>query len=144
MLARYNIGVFHMAIFYVFLNHPSFNAFLREDLSISLQLSNCLQVEDVNDNAPKFEQDPVIIPSVAENTSPAHVIHTFMATDRDSGPNGSVLYSIETYSGKELGEGPYFDIDRQTGDLYVDGELDYEKVRARTAHGLRVGSANNV
>ena len=83
----------------------------------------------MNDNAPKFEQDPVIIRTVAENTAPAHVIHTFMATDRDSGLNGTVLYSIESYSGQELGLGPYFDIDRQNGDLYVVGEIDYEKVR---------------
>lgn len=87
------------------------------------------QVIDINDNAPVFEQDPVIIRTVAENTPRNHVVHKFIARDRDSGINGTVRYSIESYSGQEDELGPYFGINRETGEMFVSGVIDFEKVR---------------
>ncbi|CAL1540134.1 unnamed protein product [Lymnaea stagnalis] len=84
---------------------------------------------DVNDNTPVFDQDPVIIRTIAENTPEHQVIHKFIATDRDSGINGTVRYSIESYSGPNEGLGPYFDIDRLSGELSVAGPIDYETVK---------------
>ncbi|CAG5115641.1 unnamed protein product, partial [Candidula unifasciata] len=94
----------------------------------SSNISVTIDVIDINDNAPVFEQDPVIIRTVAENTPRNHIVHKFNARDKDSGINGTVRYSIETYSGQEDKLGPYFDINRETGEMFVVGIIDFEKV----------------
>ena len=70
----------------------------------------------------------MIIRTVEENTAIGYLVHTFIATDLDSEENGTVTYSIESYSGEEDGLGPYFEIDHDTGKLSVKGEIDFEKV----------------
>ncbi|KAI8798258.1 protein dachsous, partial [Biomphalaria glabrata] len=95
----------------------------------SSNITVTIRIIDVNDNAPVFDQDPVIIRTIAENTPKNQVIHKFIATDRDSGVNGTVRFSIETYSGKDEGLGPYFDINPSTGEMYISGLIDYEAVK---------------
>lgn len=48
-----------------------------------------ISVEDLNDNAPAFSQDPILF-SVSEDTAPGTAVWNFSATDRDSGPAGTV------------------------------------------------------
>lgn len=69
-----------------------------------------IQVLDVNDHAPEFGQScyPLYVP---EN-SDLSVIHTIVATDADSGPNGEITYSI---TGGNTGN--KFTIDMHTGQL---------------------------
>lgn len=50
-------------------------------------------VEDVNDNAPAFQNEPYSA-NVAENVNVGYLIGTVLATDADSGPRGLVSYSI--------------------------------------------------
>jgi protocadherin-16/23 len=50
-------------------------------------------VVDVNDHAPEFRPGTCYNVAVPENSDLA-VIHTVVATDQDSGPNGEVTYSI--------------------------------------------------
>ncbi|XP_023370358.1 protocadherin beta-9-like [Otolemur garnettii] len=50
-------------------------------------------VSDVNDNAPAFSQTSYTL-FVRENNSPALHIGTISATDRDSGTNAQVIYSL--------------------------------------------------
>lgn len=50
-------------------------------------------IKDFNDNGPIFELNPYTA-SVAENVSVGHVVKDVRATDEDSGPRGSVTYSI--------------------------------------------------
>ncbi|XP_004643959.1 protocadherin beta-2 [Octodon degus] len=52
-----------------------------------------VQVSDVNDNAPTFTQSSYTL-FVPENNSPALLIGTISATDRDSGSNAQVTYSL--------------------------------------------------
>lgn len=69
-----------------------------------------ISVVDVNDHAPEFGQScyPLYIP---EN-SDLSVIHTVVATDADSGPNGEITYSITGGN-----SGNKFSIDMHTGQL---------------------------
>jgi protocadherin-16/23 len=52
-----------------------------------------VRVIDVNDHAPEFRPGTCYTVAVPENSDLA-VIHTVVATDLDSGPNGEVTYSI--------------------------------------------------
>ncbi|KAH9495210.1 hypothetical protein Btru_015666 [Bulinus truncatus] len=95
----------------------------------SSNITVIIKILDLNDNAPVFDQDPVIIRTIAENAARNQVIHEFIATDRDSGLNGTVRYSIESYSGQEDSLGPYFDINRTTGEMFISGLIDFEAVK---------------
>ncbi|XP_049895859.1 protocadherin-16-like [Epinephelus moara] len=56
-----------------------------------------INVQDSNDHAPQFTEDPVTI-VVPENIEPGASIYTFQAQDQDgSGPNSELRYSIEHY-----------------------------------------------
>ena len=59
----------------------------------SAQADVVIVVEDYNDNKPVFEKD-LYTPSVAENVRVGDPVDTVKATDADSGPRGSVTYSI--------------------------------------------------
>ncbi|XP_036379751.1 protocadherin-16-like [Megalops cyprinoides] len=53
-----------------------------------------IDVQDSNDHAPQFPEDPVTI-VIPEDMEPGSSIYTFQAVDRDgSGPNSEVRYSI--------------------------------------------------
>ncbi|KAG5844635.1 hypothetical protein ANANG_G00164580 [Anguilla anguilla] len=53
-----------------------------------------IEVQDSNDHAPQFPEDPVTI-VVPENMEPGSSVYTFQAEDRDgTGPNSEVRYSI--------------------------------------------------
>ena len=96
----------------------------------SSNISVIIHVVDVNDNSPVFDSDPVFLRFVRENTAISHVVHTFIATDRDSGPNGTVRYSVvsESASGPDPTPGDYFRIDAESGELSVAKAIDYEQV----------------
>jgi protocadherin-16/23 len=52
-----------------------------------------IKVIDVNDHAPEFKSGTSYAVTVPENSDFA-VIHTVVASDLDTGPNGEVTYSI--------------------------------------------------
>lgn len=52
-----------------------------------------VKITDVNDHAPEFRPGSCYTLSVPENGEPA-IIHTVVASDLDSGPNGDIIYSI--------------------------------------------------
>nr|XP_015817127.2 protocadherin-16 [Nothobranchius furzeri] len=54
-----------------------------------------INVQDSNDHAPEFSEDPVTV-VIPENVEPGASIYTFQALDQDgSGPNSDLRYSIE-------------------------------------------------
>ncbi|XP_062289145.1 protocadherin-16-like [Scomber scombrus] len=56
-----------------------------------------INVQDSNDHAPHFIEDPVTI-VIPENMEPGASIYTFQAVDQDgSGPNSELHYSIDHY-----------------------------------------------
>uniref|UniRef100_A0A8K9Y0V4 Protocadherin-16 n=1 Tax=Oncorhynchus mykiss TaxID=8022 RepID=A0A8K9Y0V4_ONCMY len=69
-------------------------------------------VQDVNDNAPFFIQDPLVINISASSVSSHRVLATMRAEDRDFGANGSVFYR---FASPVRG----FTINSLTGDIQV-------------------------
>ena len=82
-----------------------------------------ITVLDVNDNAPVFEENPVVL-SIKENIPRDTLVWTFSAVDQDSGVNGKVKYVITAQSPS----GNFFSIDEDTGELHSEAEIDYEVV----------------
>lgn len=54
-----------------------------------------LSVVDVNDNAPRFDLPDYQVHNVLEDVKIGTKIHTIMATDKDSGKNAEIEYSID-------------------------------------------------
>lgn len=89
---------------------------LRAESSFSIQ------VTDVNDNPPLFDQ-PVYTEVIPEVAFPGSFVVQVTARDKDQGPNGDVQYSIlqnkETHS-------DWFSVDVVTGIVTTLTQLDYE------------------
>ncbi|XP_077387680.1 protocadherin gamma-A12-like isoform X10 [Festucalex cinctus] len=82
-----------------------------------------INVLDVNDNRPIFNKSEYKA-SVIESTIKGTSIITVNATDADSGSNGLITYSLSKMKGSAAN---IFNIDENTGTIYVSGEIDYEK-----------------
>lgn len=74
---------------------------------------------DVNDNSPVFDS-PSYKLEVAEGAPPGTVVGEVSATDRDYGIYGELEYSLTGFGSNAFGT------DRNTGGIFVVGDLDYE------------------
>ncbi|NXK06073.1 CELR2 protein, partial [Herpetotheres cachinnans] len=94
---------------------------------LSAQAFVRIEIEDINDNQPVFEQ-AVYVTSISSHTQPGTEIINVVATDRDSG-----IYGIVTYisSGDPHGR---FSIDPQFGIIRTKKHLDYETQAEYTLH----------
>ena len=86
-------------------------------------VSAVIDVTDLNDNIPVFNIPERL--TVAENSPSGTSFGRITASDRDSGTNGKVTYSIVGGSGQGL-----FLIDGHTGDLETNTTFDYEEKRS--------------
>uniref|UniRef100_A0A3Q0R9D3 Cadherin domain-containing protein n=1 Tax=Amphilophus citrinellus TaxID=61819 RepID=A0A3Q0R9D3_AMPCI len=80
-------------------------------------------VLDANDNAPVFTK-PVYKATITENSPAGTSIITVSASDKDGGSNGEISYAISN-SKRRLSD--LFQIDINTGEVILIGEIDYEK-----------------
>ena len=80
-------------------------------------------VLDANDNAPVFSQ-AVYEASLPENAPLKTRVVTVSAADADEGVNGEVTYELGRISDKSR---KLFSLDRQTGDIFVEGDIDFEE-----------------
>ncbi|KAM6222494.1 protocadherin gamma-A11-like [Rhynchocyon petersi] len=83
-------------------------------------------VLDVNDHIPKFTQSVYRV-SVPENLSSGTQVLVVNATDPDEGVNGEVRYSFRNMENKAS---EMFQLDPRTGEVVLQGPLDYEKYRS--------------
>ncbi|CAB3367491.1 Hypothetical predicted protein [Cloeon dipterum] len=83
-------------------------------------ISITIEVEDVNDEAPFFAEDPVLA-TVAEDAVVGSSVWNFTAEDNDLGVNGEVWYSLSHQWPRDD-----FTIDPETGVLSVSNTLDRE------------------
>nr|XP_003404603.1 protocadherin beta-6 [Loxodonta africana] len=86
-------------------------------------------VSDVNDNAPTFSQTSYTL-FIRENNSPALHMGSVSATDRDSGSNAQVTYSLLPPQDPHLPLASLVSINADNGHLFVLRSLDYEALRA--------------
>ncbi|XP_073424168.1 protocadherin alpha-13-like isoform X7 [Dendrobates tinctorius] len=96
-----------------------------------------ITVEDVNDNAPSFYQ-PFYQCSVTENAILGSLVIKLNATDLDQGKNGEIKYEF----GKQVTEEVIniFTLNKETGEIRVKGEVDYETV---TMYEIQVDAVDN-
>ncbi|XP_055141904.1 protocadherin beta-15 isoform X1 [Symphalangus syndactylus] len=90
-------------------------------------------VSDVNDNAPAFTQTSYTL-FVRENNSPALHIGSVSATDRDSGTNAQVTYSLLPPQDPHLPLASLVSINADNGHLFALRSLDYEALQAFEFH----------
>uniref|UniRef100_A0A7N8YCI1 Protocadherin-16 n=1 Tax=Mastacembelus armatus TaxID=205130 RepID=A0A7N8YCI1_9TELE len=76
---------------------------------LSSMASVTIQVEDVNDNVPVCDQNPINA-WVSMRTLPNQIITTVTATDRDQGENGTIHFMLSD-------EENLFDINSESGDI---------------------------
>ncbi|PNJ59291.1 protocadherin beta-15 [Pongo abelii] len=95
-------------------------------------------VSDVNDNAPAFTQTSYTL-FVRENNSPALHIGSVSATDRDSGTNAQVTYSLLPPLDPHLPLASLVSINTDNGHLFALRSLDYEALQA---FEFRVGATD--
>ncbi|XP_071379690.1 protocadherin-16-like [Centroberyx affinis] len=98
-----------------------------DDFSQALPSSTLVQldidVEDSNDHAPQFPEDPITI-VIPESMESGSSVYTFQATDQDgSGPNSELSYSILHQWPNTPG---LLTLDPSTGILSLGQELDHE------------------
>ncbi|GCB82204.1 hypothetical protein scyTo_0021957, partial [Scyliorhinus torazame] len=81
-----------------------------------------IDIEDRNEYAPHFAEDPITV-VISENTEIGATVHTFHAADKDgSGPNSEVRYSLLQHTPP----GTFLHIDPITGILTVGAPIDRE------------------
>uniref|UniRef100_A0A8C3MS99 Uncharacterized protein n=1 Tax=Geospiza parvula TaxID=87175 RepID=A0A8C3MS99_GEOPR len=84
---------------------------------LSAQAFVRIEIEDINDNQPVFEQDTYVT-SISSHTQPGTEIINVAATDRDSGIFGIVTYELVP------GEfSSFFTVDSSTGIIYLTSAL---------------------
>uniref|UniRef100_A0A9J8ADP7 FAT atypical cadherin 2 n=1 Tax=Cyprinus carpio carpio TaxID=630221 RepID=A0A9J8ADP7_CYPCA len=77
-------------------------------------------IDDINDNAPEISNLPHSL-MISDETEPGDVLFQVLATDNDSGENGSILFSLED-------DFSLFRIDRYLGDVSLLRPLDFESL----------------
>ncbi|XP_038652250.1 protocadherin beta-16-like isoform X15 [Scyliorhinus canicula] len=84
-------------------------------------------VKDANDNAPVFPQSVYRVTLLETAPTGTRVI-ILNATDLDGGPNGEITYSLSSHTPARARE--MFEVDSNTGEIRLQGNLDYEESSA--------------
>ncbi|XP_064452085.1 protocadherin beta-13-like [Mirounga angustirostris] len=84
-----------------------------------------IEVVDINDNAPEFQQ-PLYRVQIPEDSPIGFLIVTVSATDVDTGVNGEISYSLFQAS-EEICK--TFEIHPKTGEIRLKNQLDFERIQ---------------
>ncbi|XP_071426662.1 protocadherin gamma-B5-like, partial [Pithys albifrons albifrons] len=95
-------------------------------LSSSTEL--VLEVSDVNDNAPVFEE-AAYSAYVPENNAAGALVLRVSARDLDAGTNGRVSYWLAGGSAGAAGAAPLVSVEARSGAVYAQRSFDYEQCR---------------
>ncbi|XP_050168442.1 protocadherin gamma-B5-like [Myiozetetes cayanensis] len=98
----------------------------RPALSSTAEL--VLEVSDVNDNAPVFEE-AAYSAYVRENNVAGALVLRVSARDADAGANGRVSYWLAGGSAGAAGAAPLVSVEARSGAVYAQRSLDYEQCR---------------
>ncbi|XP_076993339.1 protocadherin beta-16-like [Tamandua tetradactyla] len=127
--------------FYILVTETALDRELRAEYNVTItvtdlgtprlktQHSITVRVSDVNDNAPTFTQTSYTL-YVPENNSPALHIGSVSATDRDSGPNAQVTYSLLPPQDARLPLASLVSVSADHGQLFALRALDHEALQA--------------
>ena len=84
-----------------------------------------IHVTDVNDNSPKFDMEDYVA-SIAENVAENVKVIQVVATDPDSGSNGTVVYRFANDHEDDSVHTNYFSLDESTGWITSRASIDRE------------------
>ncbi|KAM9226369.1 uncharacterized protein RG961_006837 [Leptosomus discolor] len=87
-----------------------------------------VDISDVNDNAPVFNQTSYTM-HVRENNVPTVLVGAVSARDADVGPNAKVTYSLAPSHPTERPPCSCISVNSENGHVFVLRSLDYEQVR---------------
>ncbi|XP_061900003.1 protocadherin alpha-C2-like isoform X1 [Entelurus aequoreus] len=96
--------------------------------SLSSQMTFKVDVADVNDNPPRFEQTSYTV-YVTENNEPGLPLCVVKATDADSGENARIKYTVLNDNNHGIPVASYVSIKPDTGEAYALRIYDFEKLR---------------
>ncbi|KAM5169157.1 protocadherin beta-13-like isoform 2-T2 [Callospermophilus lateralis] len=100
---------------------------------LKTQLNITVQVSDINDNAPAFRETSYTL-LVRENNQPALHIGSVSATDKDSGTNAQITYSLLPNQDPNLPLTSLVSINADNGQLFALRALDFEALQAFEFH----------
>ncbi|KAM6196165.1 LOW QUALITY PROTEIN: uncharacterized protein WM294_008772 [Sarcoramphus papa] len=100
----------------------------RGSPALSSRAALVLEVSDVNDNAPVFEE-AAYSAYVAENNAAGAPVLRVRARDADAGANGRVSYWLAGGSAGAAGAAPYVSVEARSGAVYAQRSFDYEQCR---------------
>ncbi|XP_061581267.1 protocadherin alpha-5-like isoform X19 [Cololabis saira] len=86
-----------------------------------------VNVLDANDNTPAFSKSLYKV-HISENTARGTMVMKLNATDLDEGINSKIIYSFIKQGNSDPSN--VFDLDSETGEITVRGDLDYEETPA--------------
>uniref|UniRef100_UPI00398F1FCC protocadherin-10-like n=1 Tax=Pristiophorus japonicus TaxID=55135 RepID=UPI00398F1FCC len=96
-----------------------------------------ITVLDSNDNAPAFEHEVYKV-SLIENSPKGTPVVTVHASDPDEGPNAEVTYFFGNRASQKVQD--LFSLDPRTGEIRVEGLLDFEEA---SSYSLDVHAADS-
>ncbi|NXG21046.1 PCDGH protein, partial [Grallaria varia] len=97
----------------------------RGSPALSSRTELVLEVSDVNDNAPVFEE-AAYSAYVRENNAAGALVVRVSARDADAGANGLVSYWV---AGGSAGAAPLVSVEARSGAVYAQRSFDYEQCR---------------
>uniref|UniRef100_UPI003AAF333B protocadherin alpha-3-like n=1 Tax=Centroberyx gerrardi TaxID=166262 RepID=UPI003AAF333B len=98
-----------------------------------------IQVSDVNDNIPKFSQNPLNL-YLAENNPPGASIFCVSASDIDLNDNAAILYHIARVDGAQNKMANFLNINYENGEISALKSFDFETMKTFQFHVVATDS----
>ncbi|TSK45900.1 Protocadherin alpha-C2 [Bagarius yarrelli] len=95
---------------------------------LSSSMTVRVDVADVNDNPPRFEQTSYTV-YVTENNPPSAPLCVVKATDPDANENARITYTVLSDNNHGISVGSYVSVKPATGEVYALRSFDFEKLR---------------
>lgn len=95
---------------------------------LSSQMTFKVDVADVNDNPPRFEQTSYTV-YITENNAPGASLCVVKATDDDTSENARITYTVLNDINHGIPVASYVSIKPNTGEAYALRAFDFEKLR---------------
>ncbi|XP_065130932.1 protocadherin alpha-C2-like isoform X1 [Paramisgurnus dabryanus] len=95
---------------------------------LSSSMTVRVEVADVNDNPPRFEEASYTV-YVFENNAPSASLCVVKATDPDAGENARITYTVLNDNNHGISVASYVSVKPATGEVYALRSFDFEKLR---------------
>ncbi len=87
-----------------------------------------VNILDVNDNPPVFSERVYSV-YIKENTAPGSILASVTASDRDTGENAKIVYSVLDTNTQGVPVSSYVYINSENGSIFSMHSFDYEKIK---------------